>query len=41
MKVETSFIDNIWGADFASMQLISKCNIGIGFLLCVFDTFSK
>ena len=41
MKVESSFIDNIWGADLVSMQLISKCNIGTGFLLCVFEIFSK
>ena len=25
-KVHSSFIDNIWGADLADMQLISKFN---------------
>ena len=25
-KVQSPFIDNIWGADLADMQLISKCN---------------
>ena len=28
-------------ADLSNMQLISKCNKGFRFLLCVFDTFSK
>ena len=36
-KVQSPFIDNIWGADLADMQLISKFNKGICFLLCVFD----
>ena len=40
-KVHSSFIDNISGADLADMQLISKFNIGIRFLLCVIDIFSK
>ena len=40
-KVQSPFIDNIWGADLANMQLISKFNIGICFLLCVIDIFSK
>ena len=35
------FKDNIWGADFADMQLISKFNKGFRFLLCVIDIFSK
>ena len=30
-KVHSSFIDNIWGADIADMQLISKFNKGIIF----------
>ena len=30
-KVYSSFIDNIWGADLAHMQLISKFNKGIRF----------
>ena len=33
--------DNIWGADLADMQLISKINKGFRVLLCVFDIFSK
>ena len=33
--------DNIWGADLADMQLISKFNKGFRFLLCVIDIFSK
>ena len=32
---------NIWGADLADMQLISKFNKGFRFLLCVIDIFSK
>ena len=38
-KVHSSFIDNIWGADLADMQLISKFNKGICFLLYVIDIF--
>ena len=38
-KVQSPFIDNIWGADLADMQLISKFNKGS--LLCVIDIFSK
>ena len=41
LKVYSSFIDSIWGADLANMQLISKFNIGFRFLLCVIDIFSK
>ena len=42
-KVYSSFKDNIWGANIqlADMQLISKFNKGIRFLLCVIDIFSK
>ena len=40
-KVHSFFIDNIQGADLAGMQLISKFNKGIRFLLCVIDVFSK
>ena len=40
-KVYSSFRDNIWGADLADMQLISKFNKGFRFLLCVIDVFSK
>ena len=40
-KVQSPFRDNIWGADLADMQLISKFNKGISFLLSVVDIFSK
>ena len=40
-KIYSSFINNIWGADLADMELISKFNKGIRFLLCVIDVFSK
>ena len=40
-KVYSGFKDNIWGADLADMQLISKYNKGFRFLLCVIDIFSK
>ena len=40
-KVYSSFKDNIWGADLADMQLLSKFNKGFRFLLCVIDIFSK
>ena len=40
-KVLSSFIDNIWAADLADVQLINKFNKGICFLLCVIDIFSK
>ena len=40
-KVYSAFKDNIWGADLADMQLISKFNKGIKFLLRVIDIFSK
>ena len=40
-KVHAAFKDNIWGADLADMQLLSKYNKGIRFLLCVIDIFSK
>ena len=36
-----SFKDNIWGADLADMQLISKYNKVIKYLLCAIDLFSK
>ena len=36
-KVQSSFIDNIWGADLADMQLISKFNEEIRFLLWLTD----
>ena len=40
-KVHSSFRDNIWGADLADMQLVSKFNKGFTFLLCVIDIYSK
>ena len=40
-KVYSAFKDNIWGADLADMQLISKFNKGFRFLLCVIDIYSK
>ena len=40
-KVYSAFKDNIWGADLADMQLLSKYNKGIRFLFCVIDIFSK
>ena len=39
--VYSEFKDNVWGADLADMQLISKLNKGFIFLLCVIDIFSK
>ena len=36
-KINSSFIDNIWGADLADMQLIGKFNKGFYFLLWVID----
>ena len=40
-KVHSTFKDNIWGADLADMQLISRSNKGIRSVLCVTDIFSK
>ena len=40
-KVYPSFLDNIWGADLADIQLISKFNKRIRFLLCAIDILSK
>ena len=40
-KVESSYIDNIWGAGLAAIQLISEISKGICFLLCVIDIISK
>ena len=40
-KVHSSFKDNNWGVDLADMQLISKCNKWIRYLLCATDLFSK
>ena len=38
-KVHAAFKDNIWGADLADMQLLSRYNKGIRFLLCFFFIF--
>ena len=40
-KVYSSFKDNIWGVDLADMQLISKYNKRIRYLLYAIDLFSK
>ena len=40
-KVHSLFIDNIWSADLADMQSISRFNKGFRFLLCVIDIYSK
>ena len=40
-KVYSAFKDNLWAADLADMQLLSRYNKGIRFLLCVIDIFSK
>ena len=40
-RVYSGFKDDIWGADLADMQSISKLNKGTRFLLCVIDIFSK
>ena len=40
-KENSFFIDNIWAADLAHMQFVSKFNKGFRFLLCDIDIFSK
>ena len=40
-KVYSSFKGNIWGVDLADMQLLSRQNKGVKYLLCVIDLFSK
>ena len=40
-KIQSPFIDNIWGADIADKKLISKFYQGSCFLLCVIDILSK
>ena len=39
--VHSTFVDNIWSADVADMQLVSKVNKGTCFLLCVIDISGK
>ena len=41
IKVYSSYKDNIWGVDLTDMQLLSKYNKRIKYLLCAFDIFSK
>ena len=40
-KVNSPFIDNIWGVDLVDMQFISKFDKRVRFLLCVIDIYSK
>ena len=41
IRVYSSFRSDVWGADLADMQLISKLNKGVKLLLCVIDIFVK
>ena len=40
-KLHSPFTENIWGADLADMQLISRFNKRFRFSLCVIDIYSK
>ena len=40
-KVHSPFIDNIWCADLADLQMISRFNKRFRFLLCVTEIYSK
>ena len=40
-KVYPSFRDNIWSVDLANMDLLSKYNKAIKYLLCAIDLLSK
>ena len=40
-KVNSPFIDSIWGGDLAEMELINRFNEGFRFLLCIIDIYSK
>ena len=40
-RVHSTFKDTVWGTDLVDMQLISKYNKGVRFLLCIIDIFSK
>ena len=40
-RARPPFIDNIWGADLANMQLTSKFNKGFRFLLCAINIYRK
>ena len=39
--IHSGFKDNIWGADLADLQSLSKYNKGIKYLLSAIDLFSK
>ena len=41
LKVHSSFINSIWSADLADVQLLNKFNKRIRFLLSVIDIYSK
>ena len=40
-NVHSPFVDNIWGADLADMQLINKFDKVFRFSLCAIDIYSK
>ena len=40
-RVYSQFKDNIWGVDLADMQLLSRKNKGIKYLLCAISLYSK
>ena len=40
-KVHSPFVDNIWGANLADMEMISKFNKGFRSLSHVIDIYSK
>ena len=40
-KLNSTFIDDIWGADLAGMQLKSKFDKVFRFLLCIIEIYSK
>ena len=40
-KVYLKFKDNIWSADLAEMESLSKKNKNVKYLLCVIDNFIK
>ena len=40
-EVYSSFKDNVWSADLADIQIISKFDKKKCFLLCIIDIFSK
>ena len=40
-KVHSPLIENIWGVDLADIQLISKFDKGIRFLLCAINIYNK